>query len=381
MRFLVLWFLLLVLALGVMAMTYNLTTFRTLTNPGTPSTGCFDIANDVIYIVMQANSPRRYMVYSYDLAGNYLTHFTKPYGTTNDTLYSPTDMKIYAGEIYIADGNSRIQVFDLLGNFSRAWGAQSGQLFQQKFTIGTDGLVYMHCMVSVGDWWRERIQVFTTNGVYVREVSYFTPTAPYQTYFVQGISVLGNGNIVLTHATNAIAAGTPVAGWSLPTGETLYQRGQIRVDGDDNIYVTTRGPHYHYIYHSDGSLNERLDVGSRAPVAPYQIQRYGNAIYGVADAVVAHLLIWTISNQSTQLSAVVDNLFGLHHTAYTATGLRHVLAPIGGAREGAVLVDAAGAKPSLVLLTDGRLRVVYQDAAGAVQTRYSRDLGATWTVS
>lgn len=93
---------------------------------------------------------------------------------------------------------------------------------------------------------------------------------------------------------------------------------------------------------------------------------------------------WNVKEPTTisDLSTVVDELFGLHHAAFVQNEtVKHSLAPIGGSTEPFTVIASGGRRPSIKLVHDGRVCVVYQDAGGAIQTRYSRDLGATWTVS
>jgi hypothetical protein len=83
-----------------------------------------------------------------------------------------------------------------------------------------------------------------------------------------------------------------------------------------------------------------------------------------------------------EIATDVDGLFGFQHVAYTAdSGLDHALSPLGSALEAADTIVATGEKPGIKVLADGRIRAVYQVGSGAVQTRYSSDMGATWSTS
>ena len=118
-------------------------------------------------------------------------------GGSNSTtlLGNPTDMYVdtKANEVYVSDGyvNRRVVVFDSeTGAYKRHWGAygnvpddgppelyQPGQPLPRQFfvahciDVSRDGLVY------VCDRQRNRVQVFTKGGTFVKEVVH-TPDAP-----------------------------------------------------------------------------------------------------------------------------------------------------------------------------------------------------------
>ena len=83
----------------------------------------------------------------------------------------------------------------------------------------------------------------------------------------------------------------------------------------------------------------------------------------------------------SQLSAPVDQRFGLDHVVYAKGGNLYYRYAPGKESYVAAVNIGAGTKPSLVVLPSRRLSLVYQDSTGAIQRRYSRDLGKTWEAS
>ncbi len=84
----------------------------------------------------------------------------------NDSLSLPTDVAVYRKRVYVVDGgNSRIVVFDKLGNFQflfAAEGHQPGQLYY-PVGIGVDGKGWLY----VADRGNQRIQIFDEEGKFV----------------------------------------------------------------------------------------------------------------------------------------------------------------------------------------------------------------------
>lgn len=91
--------------------------------------------------------------------GNDATHFNRP----ADVAFAPD------GSVYVADGygNSRVVHLDVNGRFIRAWGTQGTGKSQfhlvHSVTVDKAGMVY------VADRENARIQIFTANGVWLKE--------------------------------------------------------------------------------------------------------------------------------------------------------------------------------------------------------------------
>jgi NHL repeat len=199
-------------------------------------------------------------------------------GGSNSTtlLGNPTDMYVdtKANEVYVSDGylNRRVVVFDSeTGAYKRHWGAygnvpddgppelyQQGQPLPQQFfvlhciDVSKDGLVY------VCDRQRNRIQVFTKSGKFVKEVVH-TPDAPAG----GGITVKGPfGNPAVSGAGfgsgNSLALSADAAQEFLyitaPPGIKIFRRRTLEFlgsfaaggghgltsDGDGNLYTAGR---------------------------------------------------------------------------------------------------------------------------------------------
>jgi hypothetical protein len=106
-------------------------------------------------------------------------HLDTPLPPQDGRFREPTDVGIdSAGNIYITDGyiNSRVAKYDYNGDWVKSWGEPGsgpGQFrLPHSIAIDKDDNVY------VGDRSNARIQVFDTDGVYLREFQVATPVRP-----------------------------------------------------------------------------------------------------------------------------------------------------------------------------------------------------------
>jgi len=86
----------------------------------------------------------------------------------NDNVKQAADMQVFKGELFVADGygNHRVVVLDAkTGKFKRAWQSNGGTPFEivHAIEVSNDGLVY------VADRQHQRVQVFSTAGVFKQE--------------------------------------------------------------------------------------------------------------------------------------------------------------------------------------------------------------------
>ena len=93
-------------------------------------------------------------------------------------LNQPNDVAVAAnGDIFVAQGhtpgptgNARVLKFDKTGSFLTQWGGHGKEPGQfevaHSIAIDADGALW------VADWENQRIQVFDTNGKYLREMKY-----------------------------------------------------------------------------------------------------------------------------------------------------------------------------------------------------------------
>jgi outer membrane protein assembly factor BamB len=106
-------------------------------------------------------------------------HVSPPLPPQDGRFREPTDVAFdSAGNIYITDGyiNSRVAKYDRNGDWVKSWGEPGtgpGQFrLPHSIAIDKDDNVY------VGDRSNARIQVFDTNGNYLREFTVATPVRP-----------------------------------------------------------------------------------------------------------------------------------------------------------------------------------------------------------
>ncbi len=142
--------------------------------------------------------------------GQFIRQIGKPGQTSpndNAHLDRPADIALdpRANEVYVADGGAhqRVVVLDAMtGAFKRQWSGH-GRAFERlsAIALAKDGLVY------VADRKANRIQVFKTNGVFVKETS----VAP---------QTLGNGSV-----------------WGLALSSDARQRSLLVADGQNEQVV------------------------------------------------------------------------------------------------------------------------------------------------
>lgn len=170
---------------------------------------------------------------------------------------------------------------------------------------------------------------------------------------------------------------TPITGGATHYGPYTYTPVQI-TDDAGQVYVCDR----------DGPL---VRAYNRAMVqqSSWGVVGTGNGEFGTIHGLAwnpvnsrLYVVDWNTLAQG-DLDTDIDGLFGFQHVAYGTSdeGLDHALSPIGAAMETASAIVAAGVKPGIRVLPDGRLHAVYEDSGGGESELFSRDLGATWGVS
>ena len=181
-----------------------------------------------------------------------------------------------AGHVYVADTyNYRIQVFANDGTFLRSWGSKGtapGQFHDPKALDGTgpgpEGIaVDRNGLVYVTDPWNHRVQVFTSDGRYLREWRHLPgPCGQFTTPAAialckrgylnapSGIAVDRNGNVIVVNE----GLSSPLGGFFIQKftandefvrmwGTDGFGPGQfeapagVAVDEDGNFYVADRG--------------------------------------------------------------------------------------------------------------------------------------------
>ena len=113
------------------------------------------------------------MLLKFTTAGKFqlqIGHAGKSTGDADkENVKQAADMVVFKNELFVADGygNHRVVVFDAKsGAFKRTWGANGAAAFNiaHAIKVSSDGLVYL------ADRGNQRVQVFTTTGVFKQEV-------------------------------------------------------------------------------------------------------------------------------------------------------------------------------------------------------------------
>ena len=193
------------------------------------------------------------------------------------------------GNVYVADSlNHRIQVFDSNGTFIRKWGSRGsgdGKLsYPYGVTVDGPGNVY------VADGGNHRIQVFDGNGTFIRKWGSYG-AGDGQFYYPRGIAVDGSGNVYVAAAFNHRIQvfdnnGTFLRKWgSLGSGDGQFFRSWgIAVDGLGNVYVADTWNNRIQVFDSNGTFIRKW--GSRGSGDGQFFQPVGIAVDGSGNVYV-----------------------------------------------------------------------------------------------
>ncbi|HIQ04885.1 MAG TPA: hypothetical protein EYH31_04215, partial [Anaerolineae bacterium] len=180
------------------------------------------------------------------------------HGSGDGEFYYPSGVAVGSnGDIYVADSwNSRVQRFDMDGNFLQVWGEEGldiGELNHPfDLTIGPDDTVY------VTDSWNNRIQQFSATGEFVR-VWGSKGTTSGQFRRPCGVAVGLDGTVYVADTDNGRVQqftndGDFVRAWSAPGGngeQTSVPYG-VTTGPDGSIYVTDLQFHLIQQFTADG---------------------------------------------------------------------------------------------------------------------------------
>lgn len=189
--------------------------------------------------------------------------FVKAWGSTGDGdgEFSPSVYGIDTGpgdEVYVADGNHRIQVFDSDGNFLRKWGTEGSD--PGEFQVPVDVAVDSAGNVYVSDYANHRVQRFTSTGTFVDEWG-VQGSADGEFRFPDGLGTDTAGNVYVADTDNDriqafTSTGTFMRAWGTAgsgAGE-LEGPGDVAVDAAGDVYVSDAGNHRIQKFSATGSF-------------------------------------------------------------------------------------------------------------------------------
>ena len=143
-------------------------------------------------------------------------------GSGPGEFHDPIGIAVTDLEVFVSDSrNSRIQVFDLDGNFKRqfsARGKETGQLGRPM------NLTIAHNELYVADYWNDHIEVFALDGTHKRTIGH-SGSGPGEFDSPGGVAVAPNGDLFVAGFYNQRIQKLR------PDGSFIRQWGETRITG------------------------------------------------------------------------------------------------------------------------------------------------------
>jgi hypothetical protein len=161
-------------------------------------------------------------------------HPNPPLAHVDGLFRQPTDVAWdSAGNLYISDGyvNSRVAKFDRNGEWVKSWGERGSGPGQ--FNLPHALVVDLEDHIYVGDRTNRRIQVFDTDGTFLRQFTIDVPPAP-GTKAVNGNTPTGDRLRAVVGAPNSICI-TPGPNQVLFVGESTFPGRVFKVALDGTV--------------------------------------------------------------------------------------------------------------------------------------------------
>jgi len=176
----------------------------------------------------------------------------------------PTGIAVTHREVFISDSrNSRIQVFDLDGNFKRQFGTRGkepGQLGRPM------NLTIAHNALYVADYWNDQIEVFALNGTYKRTIGH-SGSGPGEFDAPGGLAIAPNRDLFVADFYNQRIQklrpdGSPIRQWG-ETRKTGIWAGKfnyptdVALGPDGSLYVADGYNDRVQVFSPDGEFSHK----------------------------------------------------------------------------------------------------------------------------
>ena len=171
---------------------------------------------------------------AYKVVGTFGQIGTAPGQVAQNSAGIATDK---AGNVYVADANSRIQVFTAAGKFLRTWGSAGSE--NGQFNVAEDLAVSPDGTIWVADAQNGRLQQFSAAGAFLTSVAVPVGDLP------RGIAVDNGGNVLVAVETShgfLLKYVKGASGWEQSGGDFAggdYRIDDVEVSPDGTIFTAS----------------------------------------------------------------------------------------------------------------------------------------------
>lgn len=231
----------------------------------------------------------------WDGNGSFLRSWGK-LGSGDGQLNNPRDLAIGGDKVFVVEqSNHRVQVFDMEGNYLSKWGSNGTEngKFRSPYAIALSMTGNQVNEVFVSEWDNHRIQVFDSNGTYLRTIG----TGSYgggndQFGYASGVHVEGNLLYASSRNYNKIKI-FDVNGTFLNAISTVGH--PYHIDTYGNLIAVTLGDHHKVqVFDKNGTLVSTIGTSASTDAGKF----YHN--YGIAFDAAGKLHVACRNNHRIQ---------------------------------------------------------------------------------
>ena len=269
-----------------------------------------------------------------------LVHTWGGLGDAPGQFNEPMGVAVSGSRVFVSDArNRRIQVFDLDGNFLRAFGQQGDAPLARPIN-----LTIAHDQLYVADYFKDQIFIFTLQGEFVRTIGQ-PGTQGAEFNAPGGVAVAHNGDLFIADFYNQRiqqldASGQFIRQWG-STGETGFRAGQfnyptdVALAADGTLYVADTYNDRVQVFSANGDSSHKWG-GPLAMNIKGSFNGWFNTNTGISVGPQGNLFVADFYNDRVQKFSPQGEFltaFGL-----PSQGLSHTAVAVAVADDGSVFV-------------------------------------------